>query len=437
MKRSTYSGAAKALSAAAFIGFASQAMAADVTWDRLMNADKDANNWLMYHQSFKGWHYSGLDQINTSNVKNLHVAWLHTPPASKRGIQSFPLAVDGVLYYTSSTGQVWALDGSTGAVIWRHKAKIDWERAESNPHGTFPYNRGLAVAYGKVYTGTVDGRLIALDAKTGNVVWDNMILTVEKGNKGFTGAPLVVKDKVIIGSNGGELSGCCGAIFAVDAQTGEVAWQFDTIGGDERSRASWGNDSWKVGGGGGWMTGSYDAKTDTVWWGTANPAPDYDWAGENWRTEGPRPGENLYSSSVVVLDADSGELKSYFQEMPHDAWDFDSAVGEFMTFEKGGKRYMLHPNKGGIIFVYNADQVGGGNPLKVENAYMLGETYNYIKGVDPKSGQLIGRRELPEGKHTNVARRLTVRSVGTPAPSIPAPACYTRLAKSGASTSKS
>jgi glucose dehydrogenase len=104
----------------------------------------------------------------------------------------------------------------------------------------------------------------------------------------------------------------------------------------------------------------------------------------------------------VVLDADSGELKSYFQEMPHDAWDFDSAPGEFMTFEKGGKRYMLHPNKGGIIFVYNADQVGGGNQLKVENAYMLGETYNFIKGVDPKSGQLIGRRELPEGKHANV-----------------------------------
>jgi glucose dehydrogenase len=150
------------------------------------------------------------------------------------------------------------------------------------------------------------------------------------------------------------------------------------------------------------MTGQYDPKTNTVWWGTANPAPDYDWAGDAWKTDGARPGDNLYSSSVVVLDADSGELKAYFQEMPHDAWDFDSAVGEFMAFEKGGKRYMMHPNKGGIIFVYNADSVGGGNELKVENAYMVGETYNYIKGVDPKTGQLIGRRELPEGKHTNV-----------------------------------
>jgi glucose dehydrogenase len=159
MKRWTYSGVAKALSAAAFIGFASQAMAADVTWDRLMNADKDPNNWLMYHQSFKGWHYSGLDQINANNVKSLKVAWLHSPAASKRGIQSFPLAVDGVLYYTSASGQVWALDGSDGSVIWRYQAKIDTERAE----GTFynPYNRGLAIGYGKVYIGTTDGRLIA------------------------------------------------------------------------------------------------------------------------------------------------------------------------------------------------------------------------------------------------------------------------------------
>jgi alcohol dehydrogenase (cytochrome c) len=398
MTRWTHAGA-KALSAAAFVGFASQAMAADVTWDRLVNSDKDPNNWVMYHGDFTGWHHSGLDQINTSNVGDLRLAWLHTPASSKRGIQSFPLAVDGIVYYTSSSGEVYALDGTNGALVWHYKAKIDVERAE----GTFynPYNRGLAIAYGKVYIATTDGRLIALDQTTGKVVWDNEVMSVAKGNKGFTGAPLVVKGNVIIGANGGELSGCCGPIFAVDANTGEVAWQFDTIGGDQRSRDSWGNDSWKIGGGGGWMTGSYDAKTNTVWWGTANPAPDYDYIGEGWKTGGPRPGDNLYSSSVVVLDADSGELSAYFQEMPHDAWDFDSAVGEFLLMEKGSKRYMVHPNKGGIIFVYNADSVGGGNELEVSNAYMIGETYNYIKGVT-KDGRLVGRRELPEGKHTNV-----------------------------------
>lgn len=388
-------------SVAAAAGFAMQAGAADVTWDRLLNADKDPNNWLMYHGSFKGWHYSGLDQINKNSVKNLGVAWIHTPAASKRGVQSFPVVADGVLYYTSSSGQIYALDAASGTKIWAYKAKIDQERAE----GTFynPYNRGLAIGYGKVYIGTVDGRMIALDAKTGELAWDNMIMTVEKGNKGFTGAPVIVKDKVLIGSNGGELSGCCGPIFAVNAESGEVEWQFDTIGGDERSRNSWGNDSWKIGGGGGWMTGSYDPVTNSVWWGTANPAPDYDWAGENWMTEGPRPGLNLYSSSVVVLDADTGTLKAYFSEMPHDAWDFDSAPGEFVQIDRGGKRYMMHPNKGGILFTYNADpDIASDQVLKVENATLIGKTYNYIKGVDGKTGQLIGRRELPLGLHTNV-----------------------------------
>jgi len=321
MKRwkTQFAGVAKALSAAAVLGFAAQAGAADITWDRLLNADKDPNNWLMYHGSYKGWHYSGLDQINKSNVKNLKVAWIHSPSTGKRGIQSFPLVADGILYYTSTTGQIWALDAATGAFIWSYKAKIDEERANS----TFfnPYNRGVALGYGKVYMGTVDGRLIALDQKTGQVVWDNMIVTVEKGAKGFTGAPVIVKDKVVIGSWGGELSGCCGPIFGVNAQTGEVEWQFDTTASDERSKNSWGNDSWKVGGNGGWMTGTYDAEANTIWWATANPAPDFDWSGDNWMTEGPRPGLNLYSSSVVVLDADTGKLQAYFQEMPHDKWD--------------------------------------------------------------------------------------------------------------------
>jgi PQQ-dependent dehydrogenase (methanol/ethanol family) len=399
MTRWNSAAAVKAISAAAFVGFASQAMSADVTWDRLLNAEMDPNNWVMYHKDFTGWHFSGLDQINTSNVSQLHVAWTHTPGSSKRGIQSFPLAVDGIVYYTSSAGAVWALNGATGAPIWHYQAKIDLERAE----GTFyqPYNRGLAIGHGNVYIGTTDGRMIALDKDTGNVVWDNEIMSVAKGNKGFTGAPVIVKNNVIIGANGGELSGCCGPIFAVDAMSGEVAWQFDTIGGDQRSRDSWGNDSWKIGGGGGWMTGSYDPDTNTVWWGTANPAPDYDYIGDDWMVAGPRPGTNLYSSSVVVLDADTGELSAYFQEMPHDAWDFDSAPGEFLLMKKGSKRYMVHPNKGGIIFVYNPDSIGGGKELEVVNAYMIGETYNYIKGVT-RDGRLVGRRELPEGKHTDV-----------------------------------
>jgi PQQ-dependent dehydrogenase (methanol/ethanol family) len=202
----------------------------------------------------------------------------------------------------------------------------------------------------------------------------------------------VVKDKVIVGSNGGELAGCCGPIFGVDAKTGKKLWQFDTIGGDERSRASWGNDSWKVGGGGGWMTGAYDSATNTVFWGTANPAPDYDIA--------MRPGDNLYTSGVVALDPDSGTLKSYFQEVPHDSWDFDGAVGEFLMIDRDGQHYAVHPNKGGYVYVYNRDP--SNVPLKIENVWHLGETSNFVTGVDPKTGQLQGRRDVTIGVNKTV-----------------------------------
>ena len=377
---------------AALLG-AAPARAGELDGNALVSADDNPNNWVMYHQSYRSWHYSALDQINTSNVKDLKVAWMHTPSVAKRGVQSVPLVIDGTLFYSTSNSQVWALDAATGAFKWKFQPKLDEERAQATIYN--PYNRGVAAGYGKLFIGTVDGRLIALDMNTGKTVWDTQVMTVEKGNKGFTGAPLVVKDKVIIGANGGELSGCCGPIFAVDAATGKVAWQFDTIGGDERSRASWGNDSWKTGGGGGWMTGTYDAASDTVFWGTANPAPDYDPSGPNWKTEGPRPGDNLYTSSIVALDPGTGKLKSYFQENPHDAWDFDGAVGEFVMIERDGKNYVVHPNKGGYVYVYERDPANV--PLRIRNVWHLGKTANYVKGVDPETGQLIGRRDLHVG----------------------------------------
>jgi alcohol dehydrogenase (cytochrome c) len=365
--------------------------AAELDGNALLNADKDATNWVMYHRTYNSWHYSPLDQINTSNVKDLKVAWIHNPGASPHGgIQSFPLAIDGRLYYTIANDQIWSIDGATGAPFWTFKPKIDTQQAEATPYN--PYNRGLAAAYGNLYIGTVDGRLIAVDMQTGKPVWDTKLIDVAKGAKGFTGAPLVVKDKVIVGSNGGELAGCCGPIFAVDAETGKTVWQFDTIGGDDRSLASWGNDSWKTGGGGGWMTGGYDPNTNTVFWGTANPAPDYDIA--------MRPGDNLYTSGVIALDPDTGKLKSYFSEVPHDSWDFDGSVGEFVMIDRDGQHYVTHPNKGGYVYVYNRDP--SNSPLKIENVWHLGETSNFVTGVDPHTGQLQGRRDVTIGKNDNV-----------------------------------
>jgi alcohol dehydrogenase (cytochrome c) len=365
--------------------------AAELDGKALLNADQNPNDWVMYHGSYKSWHYSALDQINSTNVKQLQLAWMHNPGSSPHGgIQSFPLAIDGVVYYTTANDQIWAVDGATGAFMWTFKPKINTEQAEATPYN--PYNRGLAAAYGNLYIGTVDGRLLAVDMKSGKQVWDAKLIDVAKGAKGFTGAPLVVKDKVIVGSNGGELAGCCGPIFGVDAHTGQKAWQFDTIAGDDRSRGSWGNDSWKTGGGGGWMTGTYDANTDTVLWGTANPAPDYD--------IDRRPGDNLYTSGVVALDPNTGVLKSFFQEVPHDSWDFDGSVGEFIMIDRGGQHYAVHPNKGGYVYVYNRDI--GEPPLKIENVWHLGETSNFISGVDPHTGQLQGRHDITIGKHENV-----------------------------------
>ncbi|HET6522382.1 MAG TPA: PQQ-binding-like beta-propeller repeat protein [Geminicoccaceae bacterium] len=358
---------------------------------RIEMAHKNPNDWLTYHGSYKSWHYSPLDQINADTVKNLKVAWMHFPGRSTRGLQSMPLAADGVVYYSGSYSRLYALDGATGKVLWAYVPELNEDLVAAQTHS--PYNRGIALGHGNVYVGTVDGRLIAVDMKTGRPVWDTKLVDSEKLTVGFTGAPLVVKDKVVIGAQGGEWPGR-GPIFGVDAKTGEKKWEFLTVAATEEAKQTWGNESWRTGGGGGWMAGAYDPETDTVLWGTGNPAPLYDWAGAKWETEGPRPGDNLYTSSVIGLDPDTGELKNYFQELPHDAWDFDSAVGEFVFVEKGGEKLIVHPNKGGYVYVYDRN-------LGFKDAWPLVKNINFIEGVD-EQGKLVGRRDMEEGEHTNL-----------------------------------
>jgi PQQ-dependent dehydrogenase (methanol/ethanol family) len=369
--------------------------AAELDGQRLINAEKEPGNWMTYHGTYKSWHYSPLDQINTSNVTRLQEAWSHVASRANRGLQGFPLAIDGVLYYASPYNQIYALDGATGQPVWTYKQKLNEDLVARQTHS--PYNRGIAAGYGNIYMGTLDGKLVAVDMKSGQMKWETKLVNSEKLTVGFTGAPLLVKDTVIIGSQGGEWP-YRGPIFGVDAKSGQKKWEFFTVGGDEGNgdaRNTWGNDSWKVGGGGGWMAGAYDPETNTVWWGTANPAPLYDWAGDNWKTQGPRPGTNLYTTSVILLDPDTGKLKGYHQELPHDAWDFDSAVGEFVFLERGGQKYVAHPNKGGFMFVY--DRNG-----KVQNVWRAVDNINFVKDIDPKTGELIGRRDMSLGKHQNL-----------------------------------
>jgi alcohol dehydrogenase (cytochrome c) len=371
----------------ALIAVATPSRADDVSFDKILHAEKNPGDWLTYHGSFNGWHHSQLDQINTKNVGGLKVAFIHQPGRTTRGVQSMPLAVDGVLYYSGSYSKVYALDGATGEVKWAYTPELDEDLVARQTHS--PYNRGMAVGGGNLYIGTVDGRLIALDMKTGTPAWDTKLIDSQKLTVGFTGAPLFVKDKVIIGSQGGEWPGR-GPIFGVDAKTGKKVWEFLTVAGTDEAMKTWGNESWRTGGGGGWIPGTYDAETDTVWWGTANPAPLYDWGGADWKTSGARPGDNLYTSSVIALNPDTGKLKFYHQELPHDAWDFDSAVGEFLAIDREGKKYYVHPNKGGFAFVYNRADA------KVENVYKLADNINFVKDIKP-DGELVGRRDMAAG----------------------------------------
>jgi PQQ-dependent dehydrogenase (methanol/ethanol family) len=373
-----------ALALAAVLGAPSRA--ADTA---SLTANQTNNDWLTHHGTYKSYHYSGLDQINANNVKNLEVAWMHFPGRTTRGLQSTPLVADGVLYYSGSYSRVYALDGATGKVLWTYFPELDEDLVAKQTHT--PYNRGIGIGDGKVFVGTVDGRLIALDMKTGKPAWDTKLVDSKKLTVGFTGAPLVVKDMVIIGSQGGEWPGR-GPIFGVDMKTGQKKWEFFTVAGTDEAMKTWGNESWRTGGGGGWMPGGYDPETNTVWWGTANPAPLYDWAGADWEKSGPRPGTNLYTTSIIALDPDTGKLKFYHQELPHDAWDFDSAVGEFVMLDKGNQKLVVHPNKGGFIFVYDRSNA------KVQNVWQLTKNINFVKGIDPKTGELIGRRDLSEGK---------------------------------------
>src|SRR5258708_11061679 len=168
---------------------------------RLLSADQNAHDWLTNHGSYKSYHYSPADQINAGNVKNLEVAWTHFPERATRGIQSTPLAADGVLYYSGSYSRVYGLDGATGKVLWTYVPELDEDLVSKQTHS--PYNRGLALANGNVYVGTVDGRLIALDMKTGEPVWDTRLVDSKRLTVGFTGAPRAGKDMVIISCHAG------------------------------------------------------------------------------------------------------------------------------------------------------------------------------------------------------------------------------------------
>lgn len=343
-------------------------------------------NWCAYHRTVDTANrHSPLDEINRGNVDELKVAWMFQPGGAEigaGGLQSTPLVVDGTMYLSSNPSTVWALDAATGERKWAYVPEMN-EAVVARSF--FAHTRGLAIGDGRVYMGLADGRLVALNERTGQVIWDRAIVDSATVTAGFSGAGTFVdSDLLIIGQNGGEYP-VEGRIFGINPRNGDIKWTFYTTGrGDSRALATWGGDSWKWGGGGAWQPGTVDYENNQIIMGTGNPNPDYDYCGADCRdpnSDAHRPGDNLYTSSSIALDLDTGELNWYFQEAPSDPYDYDGTLGEFVIFEEGGRRLVLHPGKNGFNHIFDART---GQPVAVYSAM---KHQNWTSGFNMETGE--------------------------------------------------
>lgn len=363
--------------------------AEDATAARLAAAssDAEAGNWLMVHRTYDANRFSPLHDITTDNVAGLKLAFavplggLEPAGFGIGAVESTPLAKDGFLYITDPWGTPYKIDatsGTQGKVVWVGDTGID----KDPNRGILLASRGLALWNNLVIVALNDGRVMAFDDETGDVVWDQQIAT-EQG-EGFTNAPLVIKDKVLVGQSYGDWA-TRGWIASLDAATGEEVWRFYTIpepgqpGSETWLCDQTGNpDCWKTGGAAAWVTGSYDEASNTVYWGTGNPVPMYD--------PEYRPGDNLYSNSSLALDADTGALKWHFQYTPGDYMDYDEVGVQLLVDTKvdgEDRKVLAHFGRNGIF--YTLDRTNG----SFINATNYVTKLNWTKGIDPKTGKPV------------------------------------------------
>ena len=350
---------------------------------RLLAANEDGANWMSYGRTYDEQRFSPLTDVNDSNVGQLGLEW-SADMDTARGQEATPIVVDGVMYVSTAWSMVKAYDAATGKPLWAYDPKVP--RAKLVDVCCDAVNRGVAVYEGKVYIGTLDGRLIALNADDGKVIWDK--LTIPEGSHmAITGAPRIVKGKVLIGSAGAEYI-TRGYLAAYDAETGKLAWKFYTVPGDpskpfegkhlEAAAKTWSGEWWKLGGGGTvWDSITYDPETDLVYFGTANAEP---W---NPGARNTKEGDNLYTASVVAVDPDTGEYAWHFQETPEDRWDYDSnaqIMAATLVLDGKPRRVVLHAPKNG--FFYTLDAKTG--------AFISGKAFekvNWASSLDPKTGR--------------------------------------------------
>ena len=340
-----------ALAAAILIGLGSAGLSAQVPSERLEAAAEAPADWLTYSGTYFSQRYSELDQVTPANVDDLQLQWVYQTSVFGPW-QSTPLVVDGIMYLTQRPNDVVALDARTGRVFWTYQYPTPPDHRACCGSN----NRGVAILDDRLFMATLDAHVVALDATTGAQLWDVELADKELAYS-FTLAPLAVNDKVIVGTAGGD-RGIRGFISALDAATGEEVWRFYTIPGPgEPGHETWepcppnpetycDPEAWMHGGASVWLTGSYDPELNLTYWGIGNPGPDF------YREQ--RPGDNLYSDSVVALDADTGELRWYFQFTPDDPYDYDAVqIPVLADIERNGVPFkvMLWANRNGFYYV--------------------------------------------------------------------------------------
>lgn len=318
--------------------------------------ERQGANWLAYGRTYSEQRFSPLAKIKDSNVKDLGLAW-HLDLPEDRSLLSTPLVVDGVLYFSGSFSVVTAVDATSGKVLWRYDPKVI-EHSGDRLRIFWDFSRGIAFWKGRVYAATVDGRLIAIDAKTGQEVWSTM--TVDPNQPYYiTGAPRVFRDKVVIGNGGTELGAIRGYVTAYDTETGKQVWRFYTVPGnpadgfEDETQAmaakTWNGEWWKHGGGGtAWNAITYDSEFNRVYIGTGNGSP---W---NQRMRSPGGGDNLFLCAIVALDADTGKYMWHYQTTPGESWDYNSAMDIMLADLKLGGRNvkaLLHAPKNGFFYI--------------------------------------------------------------------------------------
>jgi alcohol dehydrogenase (cytochrome c) len=311
-----------------------------VPFERILGAASEPHNWLTYNGTYSSQRYSTLDEITAGNVDDLELKWM-LPNQVFGAWQSNPIVVDGIMYMTQRPNDVMAVDAATGRVFWQYRHT----NAENARVCCGANNRGVAVHEDRVFMGTLDAHLIALDAMTGKALWKTRVGDVNLAYS-ITMAPLVIQDRVLVGVGGGEF-GIRGFVAAYDVATGEEVWKFYTIPGPgEPGHETWEGDDWEHGGAPAWITGSFDPELNLTYWGIGNPGPDWNAA--------QRPGDNLYSDAVVALNADTGELVWHFQFTPNDGYDYDAVqVPVLVDLEWNGqlRRLMLWANRNGYFYV--------------------------------------------------------------------------------------